>query len=95
MANTHVYHLVGRETANPAHPDVGPFRLDFSELSPHAYKEILDLDEAQQTRFLQAYDVCKLLLSDLGVSPAHGNRSEELPALQIDELVTGYPSQVS
>jgi len=75
----------------PDHPDVRPFRLDFSELSPHAFKEILDLNEAQQTRFLQAYDVCKLLLGDLGIYPARGNRAQEIAALEIDELETGYP----
>jgi uncharacterized protein len=89
--DTHVYHLVGRETANPDHPDVRSFRLDFSELSPHAFKEILNLNEAQETRFLQAYDVCKVLLGNLGVFPARGNRTEELAALEIDELETGYP----
>ena len=91
VSDTHVYYLIGREAYNPDHPDVKPFRLDFSELSPHAFKEILDLNEAQQTRFLQAYDVCKLLLGDLEVYPARGNRAEEIAALEIDELETGYP----
>lgn len=89
--DTHVYHLVGRETANLVHPDVRPFRLDFSELSPHAFKEILDLTDAQETRFFQAYEACKLLLRDIGIFPARGNRTEERAALEIDELETGYP----
>ena len=41
VENTHIYHLVGRETANPEHPRVYPFSLRFSELSPHSVKEIL------------------------------------------------------
>jgi uncharacterized protein len=61
VVDTHVYHLVGRETANPDHPDARSFRLDFSELSPYAFKEILDLTDAQETRFFQAYEACKLL----------------------------------
>ena len=91
VKDTHVYHLVGRETANPDHPDVRPFSLDFSELSPYAFKEILGLTDAQETRFFQAYEACKLLLRDLGVYPVRGNRQEERAALEIDELETGYP----
>lgn len=88
---TTIYHLVGRETANPSHKIVVPFRLDFSELSPYAVKEILDLTGPQEQRFLQAYDVCKLLLRDLGVYPTKGNKAEEQEALELDELETGYP----
>jgi hypothetical protein len=91
VRNTRIYHLVGRETANPDHPRRIQFRLNFSELSPHAFKEILDLSPAQETRFFHAYDVCKLLLRDLSVYPARGNRQEEQDALQLDELDTGYP----
>jgi len=89
--NTHVYHLVGRETANPEHPSVAEFKLDFSQLSPHAIEEILDFTDAQQQRFFQAFDVCKQILRDLGVYPARGNRTEEQQALEFDELETGYP----
>lgn len=91
VPDSHVYHLVGRETANPDHPDVRPFRLDFSELSPYAFKEILGLTDAQETRFFQAYEACKLLLRDLGIYPARGNRAEEREALEVDELESGYP----
>jgi uncharacterized protein len=89
--HTCIYHLVGRDTANPDHPRVRTFRLDFSEISPYAVKEILDLTGAQEQRFLQAFDVCKLLLRDLGVYPAQGNRDEEAHALELDELERGYP----
>jgi uncharacterized protein len=92
--DTHVYHLVGRETANPDHPDARSFRLDFSELSPYAFKEILDLTDAQETRFFQAYEACKLLLRDLGIYPARSNRVEERAALEVDELETGYPRMI-
>ncbi|MBA7606717.1 hypothetical protein ES703_13867 [subsurface metagenome] len=88
---TTIYYLVGRETANPTHPQSNSFRLDFSELSPHTVKEILGLTGPQEQRFLQAFDVCKLLLRDLGVYPAQGNHTEEQEALELDELETGYP----
>lgn len=91
VADTHVYHLVGKETANPAHPDVRQFRLDFAELSPYAFKEILGFTDAQETRFFQAYEACKRLLADLGIYPQRGNRTEERAALELDELETGYP----
>jgi len=89
--DTHVYHLVGRATANPNHPSISQFRLDFSELSPHTVAEILDLNGPQEGRFLQAFDICKILLRDLNIYPAPGNRTEEQEALELDELETGYP----
>ena len=55
VENTHVYHLVGKGTRNPQHPSRTAFRVDFSALSPHAVKEILDFTPAQETRFFQAY----------------------------------------
>ncbi len=91
VANTFIYHLVGRQTANPNHPQSKPFRLDFSELSPYAVKEILDLTGPQEQRFLQAFDVCRLVLRDLGVYPAKDNQMEERAVLELDELETGYP----
>jgi hypothetical protein len=91
VSETRLYHLIGRDTANPDHPRRIPFRLDFAELSPHAFKELLDLSGAQETRFFQAYEVCKLLLRDLGVYPQRGHQHEEHAALQLDELDTGYP----
>ncbi len=88
---TTIYSLVGRETANPKHPRSKSFRLDFSELSPYTVKEILDFTGPQEQRFLQAFDVCKLLLRDFGVYPARNNHTEEQEALELDELETGYP----
>ena len=64
VEDTHIYHLVGRESANPSHPDNIAFRLDFSELSPYALQEILGLSDAQQTRFFQAYGFAPKYLSE-------------------------------
>ncbi len=91
VPNTHLYYLVGRDTTNVQHPKRNTFKLDFSELSPYAVTEILNLTEAQERRFFQAYDVCKQLLRDFGVYPARGNQKEQQEAMQIDDLDTGYP----
>lgn len=89
--DTHIYHLVGRETTNPQHPRRHEFSLRFSDLSPYAVAEILEFTSAQETRFFQAYDVCKNTLRDAGIYPARSNRQEEQEALELDELETGYP----
>lgn len=91
VANTYLYHLVGRETTNKKHLHRTPFTMEFSELSPYTIMEILEFSEAQERRFFQAYDVCKKLLREFGVYPAKGNRQEQEEALQLDELETGYP----
>lgn len=89
VANLRIFHLVGRETSREASGgNVKPFCLRFSDLSPYAVMEILDLTLAQQERFLKAYDTLKLVLKDLNIFPQHG---EETLALEIDELETGTP----
>jgi uncharacterized protein len=88
VQDTCVYHLVGRETANPGHPRSRPFSLRFSELSPYAVMEILDLTDAQQERFLKAYDATKLVLDRLGIYPKNDKQRNEL--LELDELERGY-----
>lgn len=85
----HIHHLTGRETTNPTHKNRHPFALQFSSLSPYAIAEILEMSDAQQERFLRAYDVTKLLLSDFRIFPA--NDAEARQALEVDELTTGYP----
>lgn len=87
--DTHIYHLVDRETANPNHPDVKQFSLRFSALSPYALQEILDLTEAQSERFFKAYDVTKRILEKLKIWPANEQQRQEL--LELDEMDGGYP----
>jgi DNA helicase HerA-like ATPase len=89
IKNTSVHHLIGRETSNPGHPAVTPFSLRFSELSPYSVIEILDLNDAQQERFLKAYDATKAALDRLKIYPANDDERDEL--LDIDELEAGYP----
>jgi DNA helicase HerA-like ATPase len=91
IPNTMVYHLVGREPANTCHPNLRTFGLRFSSLSPWTLKEILDLSDAQETRFMEAYDATKLALRQLGIFPQFKNEDEERAAMEVDELETGWP----
>lgn len=86
-----LYHLVGRETANPDHPNVQPFSLQFAHLSPYAAAEIIGLTEPQETRFLRAYDIAKEVMRELGIFPAFKNAEQERIAMEIDEFERGYP----
>lgn len=86
-----LYHLVGRDTANPDHPHRNEFSLQFARLSPYAVIEILGLSEAQQERFLKAYDIAKAVLRDLEIFPAKGDAEQERIAMELDEYERGYP----
>jgi DNA helicase HerA-like ATPase len=86
-----LYHLVRRGTANPHHPRLREFSLQFARLSPYAAMEILGLSDAQQERFLKAYDICKEVMRDLHIFPARDNPDQERLALEIDEFERGYP----
>ncbi|WP_372338416.1 ATP-binding protein, partial [Corallococcus llansteffanensis] len=89
VKDLHIHHLVGRESRNPRHKNLHRFSLNFSSLSPYALAEILDMSDAQQERFLKAYDVTKLLLEDFEVYPV--TEAERREALEVDELSTGFP----
>ena len=82
VAQTTLYHLVGRDTANPEHPTKVSFGLQFSRLSPYTVMDILDLPDPQQDRFLQAYDVTKTFV-----------RKDSVKAddFQFDEFDEGCP----
>lgn len=89
IQNTHIYHLVDRDTANREHPSITSFSLRFSELSPYAVQEILELNDPQTERFLKAYDITKLALERFKVWPT--TDQEKRQAFELDELDTGYP----
>ncbi len=57
-----VYHLIGRETTCPDRGRTRPFSLQFSRLSPYLVMGMLELNEAQQQRYLKAYDIAKRIL---------------------------------
>jgi DNA helicase HerA-like ATPase len=91
-----LYHLVGRDTTNPSHPNAHAFSLQFARLSPYAVIEILGLSEAQQERFLKAYDVAKAVLRDLGIFPEKDKPTADLKKqedllIDLDEFERGYP----
>ena len=71
VKNISVYHLVGREPYNPPHPRIVPFSLRFSNLSAYAVAEVLELNDAQEERFLKAYDITKAVLERLKISPSN------------------------
>lgn len=95
VENTHLYYLVGGDTTNPAHPQSTRFYLSFDRLSPYTVPEILDLSEAQRSRYWQAYEVTKAILRDLGLFPARQmgriDPDEEKQALELNEFESGYP----
>jgi len=86
-----LYHLVGRETANPDHPQTREFSLQFARLSAFAVIEILDLPIAQEQRFFKAYDIAKSLLRELKIFPREGHAEDEQLLMDIDEFERGYP----
>ncbi|MGH2599611.1 MAG: helicase HerA domain-containing protein, partial [Dehalococcoidia bacterium] len=91
VPDTHVFHLVGRETANPEHPDVRPFRLRFSDLPAEAVMELLELTDAQRDRYWLAYDTTKALMRELGAFPRPDHPADQQALLTLDELESGYP----
>ena len=88
---TALYHLVGTETTNYRHPDRREFSPSFSRLSPYTVCEILDLTDAQQMRYWQAYETCKALMRELGVYPRSQNERDERAIERLDEFSEGYP----
>jgi uncharacterized protein len=91
IPDTRLYHLIGRDTANPGHPRRSAFYLQFGRPSPHAVAEILDLTDAQRERFMQAYDIAKALVRELGIFPRPGHPEDERQVLELDEFDRGYP----
>lgn len=89
VANTHVYRLCGCASANPKHPSSKEFTLQFDQLSPFAFGEIMDLSDAQNERLFQAYEIAKALLRELKIFPADG---KERDLLDIDEFDRGWPT---
>jgi hypothetical protein len=91
-----LYHLAGRDTTNPAHPDLCPFSLQFARLSPYTVLAMLECNDAQTDRYLYAYEAAKGMLRELGIfpqkeaSPQERERQERL-LLGMDDFERGYP----
>jgi len=88
ISETRILKLVGDETTNPKHPDKQDFTLVFEQLSPYSTMEILDLSEAQQQRFLKAYDYARGILKKLKIFPT--NKEEEKLLFELDDFERGY-----
>ena len=95
VRGTTLYHLAGTETTNPGHPDRREFSPPFSRLSPYMVCEILGLTDAQETRYWQAYEACKVLLRELGIFPqrlmGRTDEEDERRVERLDEFGEGYP----
>ena len=91
VRKTTLYHLTGTETTNPRHPDRYEFSPSFSRLSPYMVCEILGMSDAQQTRYWQTYETCKVLLRELGIYPRRMNEEDESRIERMDEFSEGYP----
>ena len=88
VKNTYLYHLIGRETNNPDHKHLATFSVGFHKLSPHAFKEILELNDAQEERFFKAFDLTKGVLRILKVITS---RQYHDAMSNVDEFQSGYP----
>ncbi len=91
-----LYHLVGRETTNPAHPNRSPFALQFARLSPYTVMAMTECNDAQTDRYLFAYEVAKSLMREFGIFPQRGvskekEEREEKVLRGLDEFERGYP----
>ena len=91
VPDTHLYHLIGRETRNPTHPDRRQFSLRFSDFSPYTVMEILELTDPQQERFLKSYDIAKTMLRKLDIFPRRNDAGDDARLLEFDEYDEGYP----
>jgi hypothetical protein len=88
-----VYHLFGHETTcSDKQPGrIIPFTLEFAQLSPHLATEILELNDAQEQRYLKADDIARRLLYELNVFPRKGNDEDMRIWLELDDMERGYP----
>jgi hypothetical protein len=87
--HTRLFVLAGRDAANPNHPDIRRFKLGFSDLSPYVLMEILDLSDAQERRWLDAYEACRIVMERIRIYPS--TPDEQHAAAENDELETGWP----
>ncbi|WP_018262875.1 ATP-binding protein [Methylobacterium sp. WSM2598] len=86
---TKLFYLSGRTPASPDHPSQRDFKIAFDDLSPYVLAEVLDLSEPQERRLLDAYEVCRITMERTKIYPA--NDDEQREALEIDELLGGWP----
>lgn len=91
VKNVQILRLVGRDGTNKKHKPQYEFSLSFDQLSPYAVMEILELNDAQQTRYLEAYDAAKQIMMQLSLYPKVWNEETQKQIFELDELEEGYP----
>jgi uncharacterized protein len=87
VENVGIRRLVGRESSNEDYADNKEFSLEYSNISPYAMIEILNLNEAQQDRFDKAYEITRRVLMDLKLL----SEEDREQLLELDELERGFP----
>ncbi|HEU0052798.1 MAG TPA: ATP-binding protein, partial [Longimicrobium sp.] len=89
VKNTFIYHLVGRDTTNPGHPNRRAFTLPFDSLPAEMVMEILEMSEPQRERYWKAYEIGRVLMMRQEFSPENHADRENL--IQLDETERGFP----
>ncbi len=89
VSDVFLYHLIGRETTNESYEQKETFCIKYENLSPYAVMDILNFNDAQQERFLKAYDIAKRVLMKLKIYPTNETEKNEL--LELDEMERGFP----
>lgn len=89
VSDVRLYHLIGRETTNESYAQRKTFCIKYENLSPYAVMDILNFNDAQQERFLKAYDIAKRVLMKLKIYPTNEAEMNEL--LELDEMERGFP----
>ncbi|MBA3243452.1 MAG: ATP-binding protein [Acidobacteria bacterium] len=88
VENVGIRRLVGRESTNENYADNREFSLEYSNISPQAMIEILNLNDAQQDRFDKAYEITRRVLLDLKLL----SEEDRAQLAELDELERGFPS---
>ena len=89
LSDTYLLVPTNAATANPQHPHIRRFCLDFANISPHVAVELLQGNDPQTDRFLAAYDAAGELVTQLCPKD---QRESHLRALQHwDDQETGHP----
>lgn len=92
VKNVKVMKLIGRETSCDDSSKVIDFGLTFENLSPYAVVEILELNDAQEDRYLKAYEIARNLLKQLKIFPSDSKDEKQRKILvELDELERSYP----
>lgn len=92
VRNVRIMKLFGRDTTCGDDSKVMDFSLTFENLSPYAIVEILELNEAQEDRYLKAYEIARKLLREFKIFPTDPkDEAQRKELIDLDELEKSYP----